>query len=108
MGMFDTIRYNNHEFQTKDTPMQGLEMYEIRGDQLWFKRVERQWVDDEDSFFGGYLEELSHEWIFCEDFDGAIRFYREDEDNGGYKEGKWIEYRALFMDGRMLKCERTE
>jgi hypothetical protein len=108
MGMFDTVRFENHEYQTKDTPAQCLEYYEIRGDELWFKKVVREWVDDKTSFLSGYLKEVSHEWVFCNDFDGRILIYREDDDRGGYKSDKWIEYKILFMDGKILKCERIE
>jgi hypothetical protein len=108
MGMFDYVNYEGCEYQTKDTPEQGMETYEIRGDELWYKQVEREWYEDEDSLFGGYLREISHEWKFCKDFDGLIRFYREDKENGGYKEDKWIEYKALFMDGKIIKLERIE
>jgi hypothetical protein len=44
----------------------------------------------------------------CDKFDGLVRFYREDEDNGGYKADKWIEYKALFMDGKILKIEKID
>jgi len=101
MGMFDTIRYKNHEYQTKDTPEQGLELYEIRGDELWYKQVEREWVKDGDALFGGYLTEISHEWKFCDKFDGLIRFYRSEND-------LWIEYKALFMDGKIIKLEEIK
>jgi hypothetical protein len=101
MGVFDYIRYENHTYQTKDTPAQFLENYEIRGDELWYKEVEREWCEEDDSLFGGYLNEISHEWKFCRDFDGLIRFYRNDEN-------KWIEYKALFMDGKLIKLESIE
>lgn len=106
MGMFDNILYKGKEYQTKDTPAQGLELYEIRGGELWYKDVEREWVDDDQGMWGGYFKEVSHEWKFCDKFDGLIRFYREDKENGGYKNNKWIEYKALFMDGKVIKLER--
>jgi hypothetical protein len=108
MGMFDHLYYEGKEYQTKDTPEQGMETYEIRGDELWYKRVEREWTKEDDSLFGGYLKEISHEWEFCNKFDGLIRFYREDDENGGYKENKWIEYRALFMDGKIIKLQEIK
>lgn len=109
MGMFDYLSYNGKLYQTKDTPAQTMEIYEIRGDELWFKKVESEWVEDEKAFFGGYLEPISSIWEFCEDFDGLIRFYREDVENGGHKHNAWIEYKALFMDGKIIKIteERT-
>jgi hypothetical protein len=105
MGMFDHIKFEGNEYQTKDTPSQGLDTYEIRGDELWFKDVELEWEKD-GGLFGGYFKEVSHEWKRCSDFDGLIRFYREDKENGGYKKNKWIEYRALFMDGKIIKIKR--
>ena len=108
MGMFDYVNYEGYEYQTKDTPDQFMSHYEIRGSELWYKKVETQWVDDVDAFFGGHLEEISHEWLFLKDFDGAIVISRDDKENGGYKADKWITYKMLFMDGRMIKCERKE
>jgi hypothetical protein len=47
--------------------------------------------------FGGSIEQSNHRWVCCDDFDGEIRFYyyRSIEDQE--------EYKALFMDGQMLK-----
>lgn len=104
--MFDYINYEGHEYQTKDTPEQGIENYEIRGNELWFRKVKREWCEEPETLFGGYLKEISHEWIFCKDYAGAIFFYREDTANGGWKNSAWIEYKALFMDGKIIKIER--
>jgi len=107
MGMFDTIRYNGNDYQTKDTPVQCMETYEIRGDELWYKKVEREWKEDGDALFGGYLDEISHEWCFESMFDGAIRFYRDlgKDEKGEYI---WEEYKALFMDGKLIKMTKEE
>jgi hypothetical protein len=107
MGMFDYIHFEGKEYQTKDTPEQYMATYEIRGDELWSKEVEYEWVEDENALFGGYVNEISHEWSFRKDFDGKIIFYREDMENGGYKNNAWIEYQALFMDGKIIKMEKT-
>lgn len=106
MGMFDSLWFEKNEYQTKDTPQQSMDTYEIRGDELWWRKVDYEWVEEKDSLFGGHLNEVSHEWLFCEKFDGLIRFYREDKENGGYKSNKWIEYKALFMDGKIIKFEQ--
>jgi hypothetical protein len=108
MGMFDELWYEREMYQTKDTPQQSLDTYEIRGDELWWKKTEYEWAEDKESMFGGYMREVSHEWKFCKDFDGLIRFYREDKDNGGYKNNAWIEYKALFMDGKIIKFEQNQ
>lgn len=104
--MFDYLRFEDKQYQTKDTPEQTMDTYEIRGDELWWRKVEYEWFEDEDSMFGGYLKEISHEWLFCEKFDGVIDFYRQDADNGGWEKDAWIEYHSLFNNGKMIKLER--
>ena len=95
MGMFDYIRYNGKTYQTKDTPMQTLAEYEIRGSELWYNDVEYEWVENEDDLFGGHLEPISSEWKQMNDFDGAIRFYDENTD-----------YLALFWEGKLIRFKR--
>jgi hypothetical protein len=106
MGMFDYITFEGHQYQTKDTPEQSIADYEIRGNELWWRKVEFRWEEGDGHPFGGYLEEVSHEWIFCKDFDGCIRFYRAalEDKQESWKQDAWIEYRTLFMDGKMIKC----
>jgi hypothetical protein len=107
MGMFDTITFKGKEYQSKDTPQQAMDDYEIRENELWWKKCEYEW-EESGGLFGGYLKEISHEWIFCHKFDGLIRFYREDKENGGYEANAWEEWNALFMDGKIIKLERKE
>ncbi len=38
MGMFDYLNYEGKQYQTKDTPQQTLEDYEIRGNELWWRK----------------------------------------------------------------------
>jgi hypothetical protein len=105
--MFDYINYQGEQYQTKDTYQQALDTYEIREDgTLWRDCYKAEMVADDDSFFGFTLKTSDHYWKFEEEFDGLIRFYREDEANGGYKNDAWIEYKALFMDGRIIKLEK--
>lgn len=92
MGMFDYIKYGDKKYQTKDTPAQFMENYEIRGDELWFEKVKREWIDDDEQFFGGYLEPVSSEWQFCSNFTGGICFYDYPKE----------EYHALFQNGKMV------
>lgn len=108
MGMFDNIEYQGRQYQTKDTPLQTLDNYKIEQDQdsghwyLWHEEYDSEWVDsDENALFGGTFHQSNHRWVCCNDFDGEIRFYyyRSDENQE--------EYRALFMDGRMLKIKLT-
>jgi hypothetical protein len=107
MGMFDNIEYRGREYQTKDTPLQTLDNYKIEQDQtsghwyLWHEEYDAEWVAEE-GLFGGCIKQSNHRWVCCDTFDGLIRFYyyRSEEDQE--------EYRALFMDGRMLKIKQTQ
>ena len=103
MGMFDYLHFEGKAYQTKDTPSQCLDDYEIRGDQLWYRDVEHEWIEDEDAFFGGYLKEVSYKWVFEESFDGVIDFYDYD-----LKENHWVEYHTLFNNGIMIKFEKVK
>jgi len=96
MGMFDTIYYKGKDYQTKDTPTQCLDHYEIRGDELWIKTVEREWVDDENAIIGGYFKRISENWEPITDYDGSIEFYNDED-----------AYIALFWEGKMIKIKQT-
>jgi hypothetical protein len=112
MGFFDTIKYQGDEYQTKDTPRQFCENYKIEVDQdsglpyLWLEEYDSEWVAEPDPFYkfwlGGHMKTSNHHWVRCDDFDGTIYFYRVDE----YKD--WTEYKALFMNGRMIKIVKIE
>jgi hypothetical protein len=102
MGMFDNIEYRGKPYQTKDTPAQMLDNYKIEQDPesndwyLWHEDYDAEWIEEE-GLFGGSIKQSNHRWIRCADFDGELRFY-------WYRsETEQEEYRALFMDGRMLK-----
>lgn len=93
MGMFDWLCHGGHRYQTKDTPSQFLGEYEIRGDELWFRDVEHEWVEDSDpSLFGGHLEEVSFQWVPLTDFTGSVQYYDDES-----------EYIALFWEGKMIR-----
>ena len=106
MGMFDNIEYRGRQYQTKDTPSQSLDNYKIEQDQtsghwyLWHEEYDSEWEDHE-GLFGGSVRQFNQRWVACEDFDGSLRFYRSDIAD----RTRWIEYRSLFMDGRMLKIK---
>jgi len=106
MGMFDQLYYQGKEYQTKDTPAQLLDNYRIEDNQLWYEEYDAEWVDGE-GLFGGSLKKFNERWIPCNGFDGLVRFYREDKEKGGYKADAWIEYKALFMNGHMIKLTQT-
>ena len=104
--MFDNIKYRDEEYQTKDTPAQLLDNYKIENDQLWYEEYDSEWIEAEGPFGGG-IRKSNERWVLCNDFDGVVRFYREDEPNGGYKADAWIEYQALFMNGHVIKLKQT-
>jgi hypothetical protein len=106
MGMFDNIKYCNEEYQTKDTPAQLCDNYKIDDNQLWYEEYDSEWEDGA-GLFGGGIRKFNERWVLCNEFDGLIRFYREDQSRGGYKADAWIEYQALFMNGNMIKLTQT-
>jgi hypothetical protein len=115
MGMFDYIHYEGQEYQTKDTPSQMLDKYKIDYNQdsghlfLWHEDYDAEWVDGE-GFLGGYLRQFNERWVCCHDFDGLIRFYRAalKDKHESWKQDAWIEYKALFMNGQLLKIEKID
>lgn len=113
--MFDHLYYEGHEYQTKDTPNQALDNYKIEHDQdsghvfLWRENYDAEWVDGE-GLFGGSMKTSNHRWVHCWDFDGNIRFYRAalEDKHESWKQDAWIEYSALFMDGRLLRIKKIK
>jgi hypothetical protein len=113
MGMFDNLQYQGHQYQTKDTPRQAIDNYKIEVDQdsghayLWLEQYDAEFVEDSDHLLGAYIKQSNHRWVCNHDFDGLVRFYREDHARGGHKNDAWIEYKALFMNGQMIKLQQT-
>lgn len=104
MGMFDYIKFGGQEYQTKDTPNQLLDYYEIRGLFLYEEQYRSEWVDDENSLFKGFMQKFDEKWVKNETFTGEIRFYRHLD-----KEYKtWEEYSAYFVKGKMEKLIKFE
>ena len=105
--MFDYIQYEGKEYQSKDTPNQLCDKYKIEEEQetgrlyLWREAYKAKWVNDDSTPLGHRLETWDHHWIHCDDFDGLIHFYRQDKEHDA-----WIEFKALFMDGKALKLEK--
>lgn len=104
MGMFDYIRFDGQEYQTKDTPNQLLDYYEIRGMFLYEETYDAKWIDEKEHLFGGYMEKYNEKWEKCENFTGEIRFYRHLD-----KEYKiWEEFSAYFIKGELKKLVKFE
>jgi hypothetical protein len=113
-------------FQTKDTPNQAMSTYRIDGHgQLWFKQVEGRWEKGEevaeDASFSEKIAAMGHfvveaEWYEKEPYTGAINFYESynhaeykspeldyDSDDWRRFESGWIEYCALFKNGKLVE-----
>ena len=104
MGMFDYIRFDGYEYQTKDTPNQLLDNYEIKDGFLYEEQYVSEWIDDENSLFKGYLIKKNEKWVKNENFTGEIRFYRNLD-----KEYKvWEEFSSFFIKGKMEKLVKLE
>ncbi len=101
MGLFDYIRFNGHEYQTKDTNSQSIANYKIEVDQesgltkLWHEEYTANWVETADDYFGGHLEKTDLHWVCCNKFTGEIKFYRMID----YDSCKFEEYSAYFHKG---------
>jgi hypothetical protein len=80
MGLFDNIRcamVPDGEYQTKDTPSQFLDNYEIRADgSLWveiYDVVDRS--NPNDRSMAGCMTRENAKWQRCREFAGSIEFY---------------------------------
>jgi hypothetical protein len=48
MGMFDYLHYKGHDYQSKDTPNQLMDKYELKENgTLWVEEYDAEWVKDE-------------------------------------------------------------
>jgi len=120
------IKWEECDFQTKDLE-NTLATYEItKAGKLRYKDVEREWVDDEEAFFKGYLKEVSSKWVDTKHI-GKVTFYHnfstnksnvnifsdtldDETDLDGYD--WWVEFDAEFVKGKLteiklVKAEKT-
>jgi hypothetical protein len=115
------IDWESEVFQTKDLE-NLLDTYEItKSGKLKHLWQEREWVKEEDGFFGGYLNVVREEWRDV-DFHGTINFYTTHTDNDSYNwdfmcddpeqmtweeideivgNDWWIEFEAYFTKGKL-------
>ena len=115
--MFDYIRckyplpedgFVDHWFQTKDTPNQSLDDYEIREDgSLWVKKYDTEDRSDHNAVglravglkrFFGFFSRVNKRWS-PENITGEILFYGFPTKN--YHDGGWIEFSAYFVSGKI-------
>lgn len=109
MGMFDNlmckyplptdIDLKNEMFQTKDTPAQFLDTYEIREDgTLWHENHDIEDHSDPNAKgiikFIGNMTRVNYRWEPVKNFLGEIRFYTDYNKN-------WIEFSSYFVDGQL-------
>jgi len=125
MGMFDWLdcKYplpdghvsKDHEFQTKDTPLQFLEVYTITAagrlvadechyeevtKEFW-ERVEKDAKASDD--LRGRVRRVVDSADVDQNFHGALVFYGDSE-----TDGFWRTYRARFTDGALVRIELVE
>lgn len=115
--------WTKDDFQTKDLE-NLLYNYEItKTGKLRMCEVEREWVDDENSFLKGHMKEVSSKWVDTT-FTGVVRFYTSfstTEENWhcmsnftGIDPKKitgddwWVEFSATIINGRVKKIELLE
>lgn len=110
MGMFDYIRCNyplplaganELEFQTKNTPAQFLERYEIRPyGSLWHEDYDVEYQSDPGAATGsfeslfGCAVRVRRRWERC-DMTGEVCFYTSMADKN------WVEFSAYFVAGQL-------
>lgn len=124
MGMFDEIRClyplplegaNTRTYQTKDTPSQGLDNYEIREDgTLWHEEYDIEDHSDPNATgierIFGCCARVNERWEPV-DFTGEIRFYdfRRDYDDEDGSDGEgWIEWSVYLEHGKVVHLNLIE
>lgn len=115
--MFDDIRCkyplpvdgaNDLDYQTKDTPEQQLDSYEIREDgTLWHEAYDLRFEETTKAPLGFYIHRDNLRWEQVP-ITGEVRFYTTIPPN----HSGWIEWSAYFVDGKinqlhLIKNERS-
>ena len=112
MGLFDSIRcqlplpeigLTDQVFQTKDTPAQWTDTYELRADgTLWHRAYDTEDRSDPTKTglarLRGMATPVNIRWEPCPDFIGEIRFYGEADPAA--RKG-WIEFSAYLVEGKL-------
>lgn len=119
MGMYDELRClfplpvhgaNQLEYQTKDTPTQCLDLYEIREDgSLWMEDYDVEDHSDPDATgflrMCGCMTRVNKRWVAVERFTGEIVFYSFLND--GAQKG-WLEWSAYFENSNLIRINLLE
>ena len=112
MGMFDFLKcqaplpepgWEGRVFQSKDTPSQMMDQYQIREDgTLWHENYDIEDRSDPHAEgidrIAGIMTQVNKRWEACSDFTGEIRFY--DTQTLSPRKG-WIEFSAYFVNGKL-------
>lgn len=118
MGLFDYIKCgyqlpiegaNALEFQSKDTPAQYMELYEIREDgSLWHEVYDTEDRSDPKAEglmrIAGIMTRVNKRFLPVSDFVGELRFYTTI----GKHHSGWIEFSSYFEDGKLSKLNLIE
>ena len=123
MGMFDEIRClyplplegaNAHTYQTKDTPAQLCDLYEIREDgTLWHEEYDLEDQSDPNAEgiarIFGMCARVNERWEPV-DLTGEIRFYdfRASDPLDFSKDEGWIEWSAYLEHGKVVRLNLIE
>ncbi|MFQ5491888.1 MAG: hypothetical protein ACE5GE_14315 [Phycisphaerae bacterium] len=107
MGLFDDIRckyplghpeVQDELFQTKDTPAQWLDKYEIREDgTLWHETYDTRIEESDDSLLGVRVYRDNPRWEQVP-YVGELEMYTS---LGKPPDGTWYSFRFWFRDGRI-------
>lgn len=114
MGLFDYVRCqyplpvagaNAMEFQSKDTPQQYCEWYEIRGDgTLWHEDYDTEDRSDPNAeglmALAGSATRVNKRFEQCL-MTGEVRFYT----GTGPPDDGWLEFSAYFVEGKLLHLQ---
>jgi len=114
--MFNEIRFkrslpakgaNRLLFQTKDLEPSILDLYEVRKDNsLWHETYDTEDQSDPNAKgirrFAGCMTRVNKRWEPV-DFTGKIEFYTQWDHNG-----KWVEFEAEFVAGKMIKVKEVK
>lgn len=116
MGMFDYMRCKHHlppgtpdlQWQTKDTPAQWMETYEIREDgSLWHHDHDIEDQSDPNAegllALAGCMTSVNFRWEPCL-LTGEVRFY--DSTDFGNKDA-WWEFSAYFVKGQLKELHQV-
>lgn len=107
MGLFDYLRFESKRhlpngaptegYQTKDTPTQLMEVYEVRDDgSLWHESIKKHVRDEPDSLFGIVIERVGSQWR-AQDWTGEVVAL----------EGEWC-FSLYFVRGWLCRIETLD